>query len=74
MKTKQENVTIKTLRGTFRNCILLTGENIREVFECRQMLDAEGYGYYFTNDDKTDIYVKHTGEYTITVAGLRAGV
>ena len=71
MKTKQDSKVISTPRGTFRDCVIMTGENAWEVSECRRLLEEEGYGYYFTNDDGIDVYVKHTGEYTITVAGLR---
>lgn len=47
---------IKTPRGTFK------GEEFRTDDQARK----NGYGFYFTNGDGTEIYTKHSDEYHCT--------
>lgn len=55
-------VSIKTPRGTFK---------ITETFENDKAAKKAGYGYYFCNDDGTEIYTKHIDEYHVEFAILR---
>ena len=50
---------IKTPRGTF---------NVKATFTSSKDARAEGFGYYFTNDDGIDIYTKHVSEYSVHFA------
>mgnify|MGYP000894744336 FL=1 len=45
---------IKTPRGTFK---------VERVFTSEKEAKENGYGFYFTNDDGTDIYTYHIDQY-----------
>jgi hypothetical protein len=59
---------IKTPRGTFK---------VRAIFDSEREANESGYYIYFTNDDGTDVYTKHIGEYSchfaIVIYGRRVG-
>lgn len=55
---------IKTPRGTF---------NIANEFTNSTEAKTNGFYYYFTNDDGTDIYTKHISEYSVKFAIIKKG-
>lgn len=54
-------IEVKTPRGTFK------GNEFKNIYDA----ERNGYGYYFTNDDGTDIYTKHSDEYHCTFGFIR---